>query len=138
MKKNYSELSKLQTFQERYAYLKLAAKIGAETFGSERYVNQTFYQSREWRQVRTKVIVRDNGCDLGVEGYPCGYAPVVHHINPITMDQILNGDLAIFDLENLILCSFDTHDMIHFGGADPYLPDLIERKPNDQSPWRPA
>lgn len=135
MKKSYSELSKLQTFEERYAYLKLAAKIGAETFGSERRVNQAFYQSREWRQVRTRVIVRDNGCDLGLDGYPCGYGAVVHHINPITMEQIVNADPAIFDPENLVLCSFDTHDMIHFGSDNLYRRDLVERAPNDQCPW---
>lgn len=136
MTRSYSELMKFQTFEERYAYLKLAAQIGAETFGSERYMNQVFYRSREWRQTRTKVIVRDNGCDMGLEGYPCGYNPIVHHINPITVEQVANGDPAIFDLENLVLCSFETHDMIHFGGDTPYKPDLIERKPNDQCPWR--
>ena len=135
MSRTYSELSRLSTFQERYEYLKLSNRVGIETYGSERYVNQVFYQSREWRQIRTKIIVRDNGCDMGLEGYPCGYGSVVHHINPITAEQIAAGDPIIFDLENLVLCSFDTHEMIHFGGDTSYRPELVERKPNDQCPW---
>lgn len=135
MIRSYLEVSRLKTFQERYEYLKLGARIGKETFGMDRYVNQVFYQSREWRQARTKVIVRDEGFDLGIEGYPCGFGSIVHHINPITVEQIVNADPIIFDLNNLILCSVDTHDMIHFGGDAPYHQELVERKPNDQCPW---
>lgn len=136
MIRTYSELSKLKTFQERYEYLKLDSRLGEETFGFDRYLNQVFYRSKEWRWVRPKVIIRDEGFDLGVEGYPCGYGSIVHHMNPISPEQILNADPSILNPEYLILCSDDTHDMIHFGKEGPYCRDPIERRPNDQCPWK--
>ncbi len=134
--RSYRELSRFTTLQERYDYLKLSGSVGAVTFGFDRYLNQNFYRSREWKQVRTKVIIRDEGCDLGVAGYPCVYKPVIHHINPITLEQVEKGDPIILDLDNLILCTDSTHRAIHYGtlSQERLLP--IERKPFDTCPWK--
>lgn len=121
--------------EERFQYLKQAQNIGEPSFGGNRYLNQAFYLSREWKLIRHNIIVRDNGCDLAMPGYPVlkGY---VHHINPITIDELTHGDDCLFDPENLILCSFKTHNAIHFGsGANPNK-DLIIRRPGDTCPWR--
>lgn len=134
--KCYSQLALLQTIQERYEYLRLCAMVGDSTFGWDRYVNQQFYRSREWKQIRSKVIVRDGGWDLGVSGYSAGHKPTIHHIVPITIEQLANGDPAVFDLENLILCSHETHNAIHFGNFQDVSKLPVERKPNDTIPWR--
>ena len=135
--KSYSELIKLRTFKERFDYLKLNGVVASETFGRERYLNQAFYTSDEWKRIRNKVIVRDMGCDLGIEGreLPKGLI-VIHHINPITLEDILNRNPALFDLENLISCWTKTHTAIHYG--DERVLDLLftERKPGDTCPWR--
>lgn len=131
----YSELIQLKTLQERYEYLKLSSRVGVQTFGFDRYLNQVFYRSREWRRVRDIVTCRDDGCDLGVEGYPCGPYGVVHHMNPVRKQQLLDGDPDLLNPEYLILVSVDTHEMIHYGD---WLekPEPIVRAPNDQVPWR--
>ena len=137
--KTYSELITLPTFEERYRYLRIGGKVGAETFGFDRYLNQQFYKSKEWRKIRNQVIIRDNGCDLGIndEWAEQINRPIIHHINPITEQDIINRDSKVFDLNNLVLCSHDTHNRIHYGNIDgDSRPKVIERKPNDTSPWR--
>lgn len=132
----YSELIILPTLEERFRYLRRCQKVGDRTFGGDRYLNQAFYKSTEWRNIRHRIIVRDNGCDLGVDGFPVGDRGYIHHINPITLDQLSNRDDCLFDPENLILCSFKTHNAIHYGGEDSLPKIPIERRPNDTCPWR--
>ena len=137
MDKSYSELVKLKTLVERYEYLRTYSKIGEETFGGQRMLNQILYTSNPlWKSVRRKVIIRDNGFDLGLEGYSIVGKIIVHHINPLTKEQLLNFDPCIFDPENLISCSHDTHNAIHYGDKSLLPQDPIERKPNDTCPWR--
>lgn len=135
--KSYSKLIKLPTFEERFDYLKLSNGVGIETFGAERYLNQTIYWSAEWKRVRRDVIIRDNGCDLGIEDRPIQKGVFVHHINPITVEDIIKRSKKVFDMNNLITVSFDTHQAIHYGNKDQLIPSMpTERKPNDQCPWR--
>ena len=133
---SYSELITLPTFEERYRYLRKFGIVGEETFGSHRYLNQTLYRSPEWRRVRNKVIVRDNGCDLGLEGYEIGDRVYIHHINPITEKDILDRSPVIFDMDNLICVSFNTHQAIHYGDES-LLPiiSFTERMPGDTKLW---
>lgn len=132
----YSELRQLITFKERYDYLKLHGIVGAETFGYDRYINQRFYRSAEWKQIREVVILRDNGCDLGIEGYGIHSRIYIHHMNPMTIDDIGQGNPEILDPEYLICVTFDTHQAIHFGDES-LLPQLpVERTPGDTCPWR--
>jgi hypothetical protein len=134
--RSYSELRQLSAFKERYDYLKLNGRVGAETFGYNRYVNQRFYRSTEWKHIRDQIIIRDNGCDLGVEGYDLHSRIYIHHLNPMTVDDIDQGRQMILDPDNLICVSFDTHQAIHFGDES-LLPQLpIERIPGDTCPWR--
>ena len=133
---SYSELILLQTLEERFKYLQRSQKIGDRTFGGDRYLNQAFYSSLEWRNVRHSIVIRDNGCDLGVEGYPVGDRGYIHHINPITADQLIHGDDCLFDPENLILCSFSTHNAIHFGDINSLPKPIVERRPGDTCPWK--
>lgn len=136
MSRSYSELVRLQTFEERFDYLKFSAKVGEKTFGYERYLNQMFYGTPEWRAFRREAIIRDNGCDLGLEGYDIPDRIEVHHINPITAEMIENNDPCLMDLENVICTSSRTHKAIHYGNKN-LLPKLpIERRPNDTCPWR--
>lgn len=134
--RSYSELQQLRTFEERYEYLKIPGDIGVQTFGFDRYLNQLFYQSLEWRSVRDEVIVRDNGCDLGIEDLVIYGGARVHHMNPITVEDLREGNPDIFNSEFLISSSSRTHRAIHYGKEDlkPVLP--IERRPNDTSPWK--
>lgn len=135
--KTYSKLIKLLTFEERFDYLKLNGSVGFETFGAERYLNQTLYWSAEWKRVRRDVIIRDNGCDLGIEDRPIQRGVFVHHIEPITVEDVVQRRKKVFDLDNLITVSFNTHQAIHYGGKELLPPSRpIERKPNDQAPWR--
>lgn len=133
---SYSELITLPTFEERYRYLRKSGIVGEETFGSHRHLNQILYRSPEWRQVRNNVIVRDNGCDLGMEGYEIRDRVYIHHINPITLDDILNRTPALFDMDNLICVSFNTHQAIHYGDES-LLPiiSFAERTPGDTKLW---
>lgn len=136
MIRTYSDLRRLTTLKERFEYLKLAGKVGADTFGFDRYLNQRFYKLGKWKSARNYVIIRDNGCDLGVEGYEIGDKVLVHHMNPIALDNVLEMDEALFDPEFLICVSHDTHNAIHYGDAN-LLPKLpIERRPGDTCPWK--
>ena len=134
--KTYTELSKLKTFEERFRYLQETSKIGEETFGFDRYANQQLYRSREWKRVRDEVIIRDGACDLGVEGREIPKNAIIHHLNPITMEQIINRDPIIFDPENLITVSHRTHNAIHYGDEDQLLKGPVERKRGDTCPWK--
>lgn len=117
MIKTYRQLCRYQTFEERYAYLRLGGSVGRETFGFDRYTNQVLYHSSEWRQLRDKMIIRDDGCDLGIEGREIFKGLLLHHLNPITIEDIENRADCIFDPNNLICTSFNTHQAIHFGDA---------------------
>ena len=135
----YSELIRLPTFKERLSYLLLHGRVGAETFGFDRWLNQHFYRSEEWKQLRRKIIIRDNGCDLGVDGYDIQGAILVHHMNPIVSDDIVNCTPYLMNPDFLISTSFDTHQAIHYENAEllkvaPIYP--TERKPNDTCPWK--
>lgn len=132
----YSDLCKFKTFEDRFNYLRVGGIVGEPTFGFERYLNQAIYTSSEWRKVRDKVIIRDEGCDLGVSGYDIYSGIIIHHMIPITVEDIINRDPKIFDPEFLISTSKRTHNAIHFGD-DRLLPKgLIERYRNDTCPWR--
>lgn len=136
MIRTYTELISIPTFIERYRYLKLNGKVGEELFGYARYLNQVFYQSTEWRKIRRKIIIRDAGCDLAVEGYDIFGTIYVHHMNPLTLDQIRQNDPCLTDPENLICVSRLTHDAITFGDESLLQTDPIIRKPNDMCPWK--
>lgn len=137
MIRTYSELLTFKTFEERFDYLKLNGVVGKDTFGFDRYMNQLLYHnSKEWKAVRNKVIVRDNGCDLGMEGYNILGRILVHHLNPITIDDIKNRSPTIFDLNNLICVSHNTHNAIHYGDENLLVKAPIERKLNDTCPWK--
>lgn len=134
--RSYRELKRLPTFEERYEYLHIGGLVGESTFGFERYLNQMLYNSAAWRKVRDQVIIRDNGCDLGIEDFPIHDHIMVHHMNPITVEQIEESASEIFDPEFLICCSYQTHNAIHYGDKN-LLPQLpIERRPNDMCPWK--
>ena len=134
--KTYSELITLPTFEERFNYLKLGGTVGESTFGFDRYLNQNLYKSQEWKSVRNKVIIRDNGCDLACEGYEIYGKVLIHHINPITAEDIINRNPIIFDLENLITTVHNTHNAIHYGDENLLIKGPIERTKNDTIPWK--
>lgn len=134
--RTYSELIRLQTFEERFEYAKLGGIIGESTFGFDRYLNQALYTSPEWRSLRHRIIVRDNGCDLGIDGMDIGKYIVVHHLNPITIEDLDDRNTDILNPEYLICVSRDTHNAIHFGDANLLSKAPIERKPNDTCPWK--
>lgn len=133
--KTYTELVRFPSFIERFNYLRVDQRIGAETFGVDRWINQQFYRSNRWKRARRDAIIRDEGRDLGVEGYESNHL-VVHHMNPITMQQIMDDDPVLYDLEYLITVSNQTHQAIHYGDST-ILPELpIERTRWDTCPWR--
>lgn len=133
--RRYSELCRFQTFEGRFNYLKLQGVVGESTFGFDRYLNQVLYRSSEWKRVRNAVIVRDDGCDMGLDDYPANRI-IVHHMNPLSVEDLENHSDMIFDPEFLICVSFNTHNAIHFGD-ETLLPKLpVERKPGDTCPWR--
>lgn len=134
--KTYSELITLPTFKERFEYLKLNGIVGKETFGYDRYLNQILYTSKDWRSFRDPIIDRDDGCDLGCEGFEVHGRIIIHHINPITVEDVLNRHPKVFDPENVICVSHNTHQAIHYGDESllPLLPK--ERSLNDTCPWR--
>ena len=134
--KTYSELITFPTFEERYRYLRIGGRVGEETFGFDRYLNQEFYRSKEWKSVRDFVIVRDNGCDLGIEGRDILGKILVHHMNPLTMDDILSRSKLLLDPEYLICTVKNTHDAIHYGDESLLIKAPIERRKNDTCPWR--
>ena len=135
-KKCYTELSKLTTFNERFNYLKLDGIVGEETFGYDRILNQLLYKSKKRRKVRDEVLIRDNGGDLGLEDYPINGRAIIHHMNPITVEDVLNDKPEIFDPEYLITVSNSTHNAIHFSNENNLQKDPIERTQNDTCLWR--
>lgn len=135
--KSYSELSQLETFEERFEYLRLDGIVGKDTFGFDRIFNQKFYRSEEWKQVRDFVIVRDNGCDLGIEGHEIfGNRIIIHHMNPISIDDIKHSTRNLLDPEYLITTIHRTHNAIHYGDENQLIKAPIERVRNDTCPWR--
>jgi len=135
MIKTYSKLAILKTFGERYNYLKLSGSVGKDVFGQDRYLNQNFYRSIEWRKIRDIVVVRDQGLDIGCDGYPISGTIFIHHMNPISPDDIIHSNPDILDPEFLISVSGDTHLAIHYGDAK-LLPRLsINRNPGDTKLW---
>ena len=134
--RTYSELSKLKTFKERFTYLRLNGFVGKETFGFDRYLNQVFYKSAKWKSIRDFVIVRDNGCDLGIEGREIYGKIIIHHMNPITIQDIEHESDFLLDPEFLISTVHETHNAIHYGDENLLILAPIERKQNDTCPWR--
>jgi hypothetical protein len=135
--KTYSELNLIPTFEERYRYLKLGGRVGEQTFGFDRYLNQEFYQrDKEWLQVRDFVIVRDNGCDLGIDGREIRGKILVHHMNPVTKEDLLRRTRFLLDPEYLISTLKSTHDAIHYGDENLLMKDPVIRIANDTCPWR--
>lgn len=135
MKRSYTELSKLKTFKERFEYLKLNGQVGASTFGYDRYLNQSFYKSKQWKKVRDQVIIRDNGCDLGVDGYQINDKIIIHHMNPISLEDLESGSNEIYNPEYLISVSDLTHNAIHYSDENILEKTIIERKPGDTKLW---
>lgn len=131
--KTYSELITISSFKERVKYLQTRSMIGDFTFGGSRILNQTLYRSPEWRRFRNDVIVRDEGCDLAVKGMDIYGKIIIHHINPITIEDVKNRSPKIFDMENVVCVSHNTHELIHYGGE---VKEYEERKPGDTCPWR--
>lgn len=136
MIRTYSELVSLPSYLDRYKYLKIGSKVGVATFGFNRYLNQSFYQSSAWKRVRDQAIIRDNGCDLAHEDYPIAGRIYIHHLNPIQIDDLEDFNPDVLDLNNLVCVSFDTHQAIHYGDESLLPKDPVERFENDQIPWR--
>lgn len=134
--KRYSELKRLPTFKERFDYLRLNGVVGQDTFGFDRIFNQMFYRSKEWKRLRDYVIARDNGCDLGIEGYEIYTRPIIHHMNPITLDDIRENTEFLMNPEYLITTIHSTHNAIHYGNEDLLPKDPIVRTRNDTCPWK--
>lgn len=134
--RTYSELITLPTFEERFRYLQLGGKVGEDTFGHDRYLNQMFYTSDEWRRIRRDVIVRDNGCDLGIQDREIHGLIIIHHMNPIAIEDIINRSEFLLNPEYLISTVKNTHDAIHFSDERILIADPIERRPNDTCPWK--
>ena len=133
--RSYSELCLLETIEERYDYLRLKGAVGAPTFAHERHINQRFYRSNEWRRVRNEVIARDEGCDLGVEGFEIYDRPIIHHMNPMTVNNLKHGDMIILDPEYLITVSMRTHNAIHYGDISLLPQTPLVRRPGDTKLW---
>lgn len=135
MNKCYSELNRLETFEERFQYLKLDGSVGGMTFGFDRYINQRFYTSYEWKSARNEVVLRDLGRDLGIFGHDIYNGVLIHHMNPIVVDDILQHAEWILDPEYLITTTKRTHNAIHFGNENPYPRVVLTRTPSDTTPW---
>jgi len=135
-KRSYRELLQFKTFEDRFDYLKLAGEVGDPTFGYDRYFNQQFYHSSEWRRARNRIILRDNGCDLGMPDYEIHGRIYIHHINPITKQDVEEFSDNLLDPDNLICVTFDTHNAIHYGDERTLPKTPIERAPGDTCPWR--
>lgn len=133
--KTYSELIQLKTFEERFYYLKLNGSVGEETFGFDRYLNQVLYRSQRWKSIRNRIIVRDNACDLGVEGFEVPGRIIVHHMNPLLIKDIVQETEFLLDPEYLICVSHNTHNAIHYGDESLLITAPIERLPNDTCLW---
>lgn len=134
--RTYNELIQIPTFEERYRYLRLFGSVGEETFGFKRWLNQNFYHSDEWQRFRDKIIIRDGGCDLAVDGFEIYGSIIIHHLNPITYNDILNRNPCVFDPNNVVCTKLSTHNAIHYGD-ETLLPKIpVERTRNDTCPWR--
>lgn len=136
--KSYEELIRLETFDERLAYLRLFGKVGEDTFGFDRYLNQQFYRSAEWKRVRKEIFLRDNGCDLGIPGQDIidPRSVIIHHINPLSLEDISKSTERLLNPSNLITVSKWTHNMIHFGDSTERIPIAYTRSPHDTCPWK--
>lgn len=134
--RRYSELRNIDVFEDRYEYLKLNGNVGQATFGFDRYLNQKFYRSREWRTIRSSIITRDNGCDLGIEGFEIHGQILIHHMNPISADEIIQGDYDLINPEFLITTTHNTHNAIHYGDASLLPRPPVERTPGDTQLWK--
>lgn len=134
--RRYSDLKRFDNFEDRYEYLKLTGEVGATTFGFDRYLNQMLYHSPQWKKARRDVIIRDNGCDLGVEGRDLHSKIIIHHMNPITVEDVENMDPKIFDPEFLICVSQKTHNAIHYGDKSQLAKEYEPRRPGDTCPWK--
>lgn len=135
MIRRYSHLRQIPEFEDRYRYLRLQGSVGRDSFGFDRHINQAFYRSREWKDIRHHVIARDNGCDLGVEGYEIHGELLVHHMNPMTVDDIVHAHPNILDPEYLITTTHKTHNAIHYGDEDLLPRQLTPRRPGDTDMW---
>lgn len=131
----YSDLQQIDSFRERFSYLSLDGNVGVDTFGHDRWINQRFYKSKQWRDLRDFVIARDEGCDLGILGYEVFSAPHIHHMNPMRVGHIMHGDESILDPEYLITTSHQTHNAIHYGDANLLPQPFVERQPGDTKLW---
>lgn len=136
MIRTYSEVIALPTFEERFRYLKLDGKVGEATFGFQRWLNQELYHSGKWRRFRDKIIMRDNGCDLATDGFIIYGSILIHHINPITYEDIINNHPCVFDMDNVIVTDSSTHKAIHYGDENLLIKAPVERTKNDTCPWR--
>lgn len=134
--KTYSELITIPTFEERFEYLQLKGSVGKDTFGYDRYLNQVLYRSPEWKRLRNQIIIRDCGCDLACEGYDIYSKVLIHHLNPITVEDVLTRSRKVFDPDNLVCVSHSTHNAIHYGDVDLLVTGPIIRTKNDTCPWR--
>ena len=134
--KRYSELIELQTFKERFEYLRLDGQVGKSTFGFDRYVNQKFYRSAEWKKIRSQVIIRDHGCDLGIDGYEIYGKILIHHMNPISPKDIETASNYLLNPEYLICVTHNTHNAIHYGDEELLFCGITERSKNDTCPWK--
>lgn len=134
--RTYTELIKLKTFEERYRYLKLIAKVGDETFGFDRYLNQQFYHSQDWKSIRAQIILRDNACDLGIPGREMDKGIIIHHMNPITKEDLIHQSDFLLNPDYLICVSKKTHSAIHYGDDSFLFEGVVERSKNDTCPWR--
>lgn len=134
--KTYSELITIPTFEERFEYLQLKGSVGKDTFGYDRHLNQVLYRSPEWKRLRNQIIIRDCGCDLACEGYDIHSKVLIHHLNPITVEDVLARSRKVFDPDNLVCVSHNTHNAIHYGDVDLLATGPIIRTKNDTCPWR--
>lgn len=134
--KTYSELITIPTFEERFEYLQLKGSVGKDTFGYDRHLNQVLYRSPEWKRLRNQIIIRDCGCDLACEGYDIHSKVLIHHLNPITVEDVLARSRKVFDPDNLVCVSHNTHNAIHYGDVDLLVAGPIIRTKNDTCPWR--
>ena len=134
--RTYSELITIPTFEERFEYLQLKGSVGKDTFGYDRYLNQVLYRSPEWKRLRNQIIIRDDGCDLACDGYDIYGKVLIHHLNPITVEDVLTRSRKVFDPDNLVCVSHSTHNAIHYGDVDLLVTGPIIRTKNDTCPWR--
>ena len=134
--RTYSELITIPTFEERFEYLQLKGSVGKDTFGYDRYLNQVLYRSPEWKSLRNQIIIRDDGCDLACDGYDIYGKVLIHHLNPITVEDVLARSRKVFDPDNLVCVSHSTHNAIHYGDVDLLVTEPIIRTKNDTCPWR--